>query len=280
MSVKKVAIIGAGVMGSSIAQVVAQAGFDVIIRTRRGKKGLDRLFGNIQKAQCKNILTGEQVEALLSKIEWTVDLSGAGKTDLVIEAVEENMAIKKDILGELDNFCLQHTILASNTSSLSISQLAKVTNRPEKVIGLHFFNPVYAMKLVEIIPASLTSKETVETVIGFSQKLGKTPIVVRESPGFVVNRILMPMINEAIYLFMEEVTSAENIDVAMKLGANHPIGPLALADLIGLDVCLMIMVTLHGEFNDPKYQPCSLLEEMVQKGYLGRKTGRGFFLYK
>ena len=281
MNIRKVAVIGAGLMGSGIAQVVAQAGFEVIVRTRRGRRGLDRLYESIRKGKQRKTLTEEQVNALLSKINWTTELSEAGKTaDLVIEAVVEDLEIKKQVFRELDAFCPKHTFLTSNTSSLSISELADATKRPDKVIGMHFFNPVHVMKLIEVVPTSLTSKETVETVEEFSRKIGKTPVLVKESPGFVVNRVLIPMINEAVFVLMEGIATAETIDSAMKLGANHPIGPLALADLIGLDVCLTIMDTFYKKFKTPKYKPCPLLKKMVEEGYLGRKTGKGFFAYR
>lgn len=280
MRIRKVSVIGAGVMGSGIAQIVAQAGFELTLRTRRGAHGLVKLHENIQKAQRRKKLTRKQAGSLLSNVKWTTDLGEAGKeADFVIEAVVEDLEVKRQVLRELDEFCPKHTILASNTSSLSISQLANATRRPDKVIGMHFFNPVSLMKLIEVVPTPLTSETTVETTVEFSKRLGKTPLRVKESPGFVVNRILIPMINEATSILMEGVATAETIDSAMKLGANHPMGPLALADLIGLDVCLTIMNTLYKEFKSPKYQPSPLLKTKVEEGHLGKKTGKGFFKY-
>lgn len=279
MKMGKVAVIGAGTMGSGIAQVTALAGFEVTVRSRRGTEGLSRLYQNVEKARCKKALTSVQADLLLSNISWTTDLREAVKAaDFVIEAVVEDLEVKKRLFQEIDLYCPKHAILASNTSSLSISKLAHVTKRPDKVVGTHFFNPVPVMKLVEVAPTTVTSEETLETIIGFLEKLGKTALIVKDSAGFVVNRILMQMVNEAAFVLKEGVATAETIDSAMKLGANHPIGPLALADLIGIDVCLKIMEQFYAK--DAKYQPCPLFREMVDKGYLGRKTRKGFYTYK
>jgi len=281
MDIREVAVIGAGIMGSGIAQVIAQEGFKVVIRSGRGRQGLDRLYQNVEKARIRKFLTDEQAASLLSNIDCTTHLYEAvKKADLVIEAVVEDSSIKRGIFREIDAYCPEHTILASNTSSLSISELANTTKREDKVIGMHFFNPVPIMKLIELVPTTLTSKETVETAIDFSRRIGKTPLVVKDSPGFVVNRILMPMINEAAFVLMDGIASAETIDSAMKLGASHPIGPLALADLIGIDVCLDIVKELYERFADPKYRPCPLLMSMLEEANLGRKTGKGFFEYR
>lgn len=266
-------------MGSGIAQVIANAGFEVILQSRKGNAGLERLQRNIQKAKDKGVLNEVQSISLLSNISCTSSLREAVcEVDLVVEAVAEDIAIKRSLFGELDAYCMPHTILASNTSSLSISRLAEATLRVEKVVGMHFFNPAPIMKLIELVQTSMTSKETIESVIDFSHKIGKVPLIVKDSPGFIVNKTLMPMINSAAFTLMEKVATAEDIDSAIKLGANHPMGPLALADLIGVDVCLNIMKELDKS-DHLKYPICPLISEMVAQGNLGRKTGRGFFLY-
>ncbi|EMT39035.1 3-hydroxybutyryl-CoA dehydrogenase [Thermoanaerobacter thermohydrosulfuricus] len=280
---QKIFVVGAGTMGSGIAQVFAENGFDVIIRDvdiKFVERGLGVIENNLKKSVEKGKITEEEKNKVLGRIKGTVDINEAKDVDFVIEAAIENMEIKKQIFKELDNVCKEGTILATNTSSLSITEIASSTARPEKVIGMHFFNPVPVMKLVEVIKGMKTSSETFNTVKELAQKLGKTPVEVNEAPGFVVNRILIPMINEAIGVLADGVASASDIDEAMKLGANHPIGPLALSDLIGNDVVLAIMDTLYSEFNDSKYRPHPLLRKMVRAGLLGRKTGKGFFEYK
>ena len=280
---EKIFVIGAGTMGSGIVQAFAQKGYEVIVRDIKDEfvdRGIATINKNLSKLVAKGKVTEEFKENVLSKITGTTDLNLAADCDLVIEAAVENMDIKKDIFSQLDKICKVETILASNTSSLSITEVASATNRPDRVIGMHFFNPATIMKLVEVIKGMATSQETFDKVKELSFAIGKEPVEVAEAPGFVVNRILIPMINEAVGIFAEGVASVEDIDTAMKLGANHPMGPLALGDLIGLDVCLAIMDVLYNETGDTKYRAHSLLRKYVRAGWLGRKTGRGFFNYQ
>jgi 3-hydroxybutyryl-CoA dehydrogenase len=278
----KVFVIGAGTMGSGIVQVFAEAGYEVVMRdikeefVQRGLKNIDK---NLSRALEKGKITEERKAEIFNKIYGTTDLNMAKDADLVIEAAVENMPIKKEIFAELDTLCKQECILATNTSSLSITDVASATKRPDRVIGMHFFNPVPVMKLIEVIKGIATSEETKSKIMELALSLGKEPVEVNEAPGFVVNRILIPMINEAIGILAEGVATEKEIDLAMKLGANHPIGPLALSDLIGNDVVLSIMNILYTEFSDSKYRPHPLLKKMVRAGYLGRKTGKGFYNY-
>lgn len=278
----KVLVCGAGTMGAGIAQVVAEAGHEVYLRDI-AENFVQKGISTVEKTLSRNVSKGKMSEddknAIMSRITGTTAIDCAKDVDLVIEAIIERMEFKKELFKELDAVCPEKTIFASNTSALSISEIAAATKRPEKFIGIHFFNPAPVMKLIEIIKGASTNEETFNFTKEFAVALGKTPVVVEEAPGFVVNRILVPMINEAAYILMEGVATPEGIDDAMKLGANHPIGPLALGDLIGLDVCLLIMEVLYEEFGDSKYRPCPLLRKMVRAGYLGRKTGQGFYKY-
>ena len=279
---KKIVVIGGGTMGLDIAQVFAKAGFDVVVRDIKDeiiKASEARLNKGLDNLVAKGKLDEAGKKAITDKITFTVDLAAAADADLVVEAAIENLEIKKSVFAELDSICKPETILASNTSSISITAIAAATKRPDKFIGMHFFNPATVMKLVEVIRGAHTSDETYQAIHDLSVEIGKEPVEVNEAPGFVVNKILVPMINEAIDLLYTGVATAEGIDTAMKLGANHPMGPLALGDLIGLDVCLAIMDTLYNETHDPKYRASLLLRKMVRAGKLGRKTGEGFFVY-
>ncbi len=280
---ERIMVLGAGTMGSGIAQVMAQAGFPVLlgdVEDSYVKKGLSNIEKNLNRQIEKGEMGNQDKDATLGRISCTVDLVSGADVDLVIEAVVEDPKLKIEVFKELDQKIKKDAVLASNTSALSISALAAATSRPDKVIGMHFFNPVPVMQLVEVTKGPATSSETYIIIKGLVKQLGKTIVTVNEAPGFIVNRMLVPMINEAVYVLMEGVASAGDIDTAMKLGANHPIGPLALGDMIGLDVCLSVMETLYAEFGDSKYRPCPLLRKLVRAGYLGRKTGRGFYSYK
>ena len=279
---KKIGVLGTGTMGAGIVQVLAQHGYEVVMRARHQSsvdKGIAKVEKNLFKLVKKEKIAQADMDAAMKLISGSTDISIIKDVDLVIEASTEDMEAKKALLKEVDELVKPECIIASNTSSLSITEIAMATGKPDKVIGMHFFNPVPAMKLVEVINGLLTSEETNKAVTDLSTELGKTPVQIKEAPGFVVNRILIPMINEAITILNEGVASAEDIDTAMKLGCNHPMGPLALGDLIGLDVCLAIMDVLYTQFGDPKYRPNILLKQMVAAGKLGMKTGEGFFDY-
>ncbi|MBB6445542.1 3-hydroxybutyryl-CoA dehydrogenase [Bacillus benzoevorans] len=282
MEIKKIMVIGAGQMGSGIAQVCAQAGFNVTlndIKEEFAQRGMAGISKNLERQAAKGKITAEDMEGVISRITLSTSLADAAAADLVIEAAVENMEIKTGIFKQLDEIAPPHTILASNTSSLPITEIGAVTKRPEKVIGMHFMNPVPVMKLVEIIRGLATADEVYQSVEAVALALHKVPVEVNDAPGFVANRILLPMINEAIFALQEGIATKEGIDEVMKLGMNHPMGPLTLADFIGLDTCLSIMEILHEGLGEDKYRPCPLLRKYVKAGWLGRKTGRGFYEY-
>ncbi|WP_026207456.1 3-hydroxybutyryl-CoA dehydrogenase [Butyricimonas synergistica] len=279
----KICVVGTGTMGNGIAQTFAQAGHDVLLKGR-SEASLGKAHKAIEKSLSKLVEKGKmeaaEKEAITARIKDTMDYGDCKDVDLVIEGVAEDMATKVEIFKTLDAICKPEAILATNTSSLSITEIGAATNRPDKVVGMHFFNPVPMMKLVEVITGQLTSQETHDRVMAIASEVGKTPVSANEAPGFIVNRILIPMINEGVSIYADGVASKEEIDEAMKLGANHPMGPLALGDLIGLDVCLAIMEVLFHEFEDSKYRPHPLLRKMVRANQLGRKTGIGFYDYR
>ena len=275
-------VIGAGTMGNGIAQVAARAGFDVVMRDvgqeflARGMTSIDK---SLQRDVDKERLSKDEKRAIMARIKTTTDIGALREAVIVVEAVNEDLEVKTEVFRSLDEVTKTDSILASNTSSISITKLGAITKRPEKVIGMHFMNPVPVMKLVEVIRGAATSDETYEKTRALAEKLGKTPLECQDSPGFISNRVLMPMINEAIFALYEGVATRESIDGIMKMGMNHPMGPLALADFIGLDVCLAIMNVLHDGFGDSKYRPCPLLRRYVDAGWLGKKSGKGFYEY-
>jgi 3-hydroxybutyryl-CoA dehydrogenase len=282
MQIERVGVVGAGTMGNGIAQACAVAAVDVVmvdVTQAALDRGLATIGSSLERLQKKDRITGDARTAALARIRGTTDYGALADAQLIVEAATENVELKLRILAQVDAQAMPDAVLASNTSSISITALAAVVRQPARFIGMHFFNPVPMMALVELIRGLQTSDETLATARAFAERVGKTPIIVKNSPGFVVNRILCPMINEAIFALQEGLASAEDIDTGMRLGCNHPIGPLALADMIGLDVMLAVMNVFYDDFNDPKYRPAPLLKEMVAAGWLGRKTKRGFYRY-
>jgi 3-hydroxybutyryl-CoA dehydrogenase len=282
MEVRSIGVIGSGTMGNGIAHVFSLSGYDVtMVDVDQGviDSAMARIRKNMDRQVKKEKISAADMEAALARIKTSTDLGEVKNTELVVEAVPESAQLKRDIFTRLDSISKPDCILASNTSSISISEIASSTKRPAKVVGMHFMNPVPMMVLVEIVKGESTSPETLSTVKETSEKLGKTPVTVNDSPGFVANRILMPMINEAVWCLHQGIAQAEDIDTVMKLGMNHPMGPLALADLIGLDVCMSILEVMHAGFGDSKYEPCPLLKKKVEDGNLGRKAGKGFYDY-
>ena len=283
MEIKTLGIVGAGQMGAGIAQVAAMSGLDVVMNDIKAEfvdRGFEGIAGILSRNVEKEKISEEEKSAVLGKIKKSVSLKDMKTADYVVEAAIEKEEIKFQIFKDLDEICADQAILATNTSSIPIGRIATQTKRPEKVIGMHFMNPVPVMKLVEVIPGIATSDETFQITWDLAEKFGKTPAKANDYPGFIANRILLPMINEAVYCLYHSVGTREDIDTVMKLGMNHPMGPLTLADLIGLDTCLAVMETLHDGFKDSKYRPCPLLRKYVEAGWLGRKTGRGFYAYE
>jgi len=282
MDIRRVAVVGAGTMGNGIAHAFARSGYSVVlcdVEQKYLKRALETIGKNLEREAAKGKISAEEKAAALARITPVVDRARLADCDFVVEAATERFEIKAEIFRDLDHVCRPEVVLGSNTSSISITKIGALTSRPEKVIGMHFFNPVPVMKLVEVIRGLATSDETLETVRDLALKLGKTPVEVNDAPGFVSNRVLMPLLNEAMFAVMEGVATPEAVDEVFKLGMAHPMGPLTLADFIGLDVCLDIMRVLHDGLGDPKYRPCPLLIKMVDAGWLGKKSGRGFYRY-